>query len=366
MIHKLSSSDKIITILDRQIGFYHPTYFIADIAANHNGSLEQAKNLIRLAKEAGANAAKFQHFKAEKIVSRQGFELLKGKLSHQAKWKKSVFQVYQEASVPWEWTDELVRTCREVGIHFFSAPYDFDSIDKLDAYMPAYKVGSGDITWWEALTRMAQKKKPIFLATGASEMNEVKKAVQIITAINPQLCLMQCNTNYTANLENFKYINLNVLKTYAKKFSNIVLGLSDHTLGNTTVLGAVALGARVIEKHFTDNRKQEGPDHAFSMEPLEWKEMVARVRELELAMGSDTKKVEENEKQSVLIQRRCCRAAADFDRGHILKHEDIEMLRPVQAGAFLPYEIEKLIGRKLATPICKGSAICPSMLIRHS
>jgi N-acetylneuraminate synthase len=149
-----------IQIGSRWIGKDHPTYFVADIAANHDGSLERAKYLIKLAKQAGADAAKFQNFSAPKIVSDEGFKSLGGQQSHQANWTKSVFEVYQSASIPFEWTYELKETCDKVGIDYFSAPYDFEAIDFLDAYMPVYKIGSGDIDWLEAIDRIAGKGKP--------------------------------------------------------------------------------------------------------------------------------------------------------------------------------------------------------------
>lgn len=350
------------TINGKKIGEGQPTYFIADIAANHNGSLAKAKELIFLAKKAGADAAKFQHFRAEKIVSQYGFESLGRSKSHQAKWKKSVFEVYRAASVPWKWTEELKRCCERAGIDFFSAPYDFEAIDMLDAHMPAYKIGSGDLNWTEALVRMAKKKKPVFLATGASEMAEVRKAVRKISAINPKLCLMQCNTNYTGSLENFRHVNLNVLKSYARQFPGIMLGLSDHTPGHATVLGAVALGARAIEKHFTDRKDQEGPDHPFSMDPRDWREMVDRTRELELALGDGIKKIEENETETVLIQRRCLRAARELSAGHLLRKEDIDVLRPSTGEACQPDGLSGLLGKRLACPMPKGKEITRASL----
>lgn len=359
---RLGTKNPFMAIAGRKIGLDYPVYFIADIAANHDGNLERAKRLIRLAKEAGADATKFQHFAAEKIVSAYGFESMKAQQSHQAKWKKSVFQVYREASVPWEWTPELRNHARKIGIDFFSAPYDLGAIDMLDRYMPAYKIGSGDIDWFESLSRIASKKKPVLLATGAATLRDVERAAAVIRRINKKLCLMQCNTNYTGSLENFKYINLNVLKTYAKKFPDAVLGLSDHTPGHATVLGAVALGARVIEKHFTDDRARTGPDHAFSMDPAAWREMVDRTRELERALGDGIKRVEGNEKETVIIQRRSCRAARGLPAGTILRREDIDILRPAKPGAFCPDEMRKLIGRTLKNSIPKGEALCPAML----
>ena len=218
-----------IKIGERLIGLDQPTYFIADIAANHDGDLDRAKALIRLAKDAGADAAKFQNFDAPKIVSDYGFSHMNSQVSHQAAWKKSVVEVYRAASIPFEWTLSLMEECNEAGIDYFSSPYDFTAIDFLDPYVPVYKAGSGEIDWIEALERMAGKGKPFFVATGASTIGEVQQAVHAILKINKQLVLMQCNTNYTANPNNYDHLHINVLKTYATMFPDVILGLSDHT-----------------------------------------------------------------------------------------------------------------------------------------
>ena len=337
-----------------KIGPHQPTYFIADIAANHDGSLERAKLLIRLAAEAGADAAKFQNFRAPEIVSDYGFKNLGGQQSHQASWKKSVFEVYNDASIPFEWTPELKACCDEVGIDYFSAPYDFDAIDMLDPYVPAYKIGSGDITWPESMVRMAKKGKPVLLATGASTIGDVQRAVNAILEHNSQLVLMQCNTNYTASLENFDHIHLNVLKTYHTMFPNVVLGLSDHTPGHATVLGSVALGARVIEKHFTDDTTREGPDHAYAMNPDTWADMVENTRRLERALGSADKFVADNEKETVYVQRRCLRAARDIKAGELFTRDMIDVLRPVTPGAILPQAVEEVVGTHALEDIPAG------------
>ena len=336
------------------IGKDKPTYFIADIAANHDGSLERAKLLIRLAKEAGADAAKFQNFQALKIVSDYGFSHMNAQVSHQAKWKKSVTEVYAAASIPFEWTPILKETCEQVGIDYFSSPYDFEAIDMLDPYVPAYKIGSGDITWIEACERIASKGKPVLLATGASDIGDVQRAVHAITAINPQLVLMQCNTNYTAADGNFDNIHLNVLNTYKSMFPELVLGLSDHTHGHATVLGAVALGARVVEKHFTDDNDRVGPDHPFAMNPQSWSEMVAATRQLERALGSGDKVIADNERETVIIQRRCLRASRDIQRGETITRDMIDVLRPAAQGAIMPYEIEDVIGLETIEQIPSG------------
>lgn len=344
------------------IGPTHPTYFIADISANHDGSLERARMLIRLAKEAGADAAKFQNFRAPEIVSDYGFKSLGGQQSHQSKWKKSVFEVYQGASIPFEWTPVLKEECDQVGIDYFSSPYDFDAIDMLDPYVPAYKIGSGEITWIEALERMAHKGKPVILATGAAEIGEVQRAVHAVLAINPELVLLQCNTNYTGSLENLAYVNLRVLETYKIMFPDLILGLSDHTPGHATVLGAVALGGRVIEKHFTDDTTRDGPDHPFSMTPATWAEMVENTRRLERALGSADKVVEANEKQTVVLQRRCLRAAREIKAGEYFTRSMIAVLRPAPANAIMPYDIDKVIGSRALVAIPAGKELTWFML----
>lgn len=343
---------------ERTIGDGHATYFIADIAANHDGSLERAKKLIQLAAEAGADAAKFQHFRPEKIVSEYGFRSLGAQRSHQAKWVKPVFEVYREASLPWEWTLELKTTCDQAGIDFLSTPYDFEAANMLDPYVQAFKIGSGDITWIELLEHIACKKKPVILSTGASNIEDVRRASDVLTSICPRFALLQCNTNYIGESDNLNHIHLNVLRGYRKVFPHAVLGLSDHTPGHPTVLGAVALGASIIEKHFTDDTERQGPDHAFSMTAVEWREMVARTRELEQALGSPDKCVNANEEETVVLQRRCLRAARDLPAGKRLERSDIEVLRPAPHHAIPPHEIDRVMGRRLVCSMARGQEFC--------
>lgn len=343
-----------INIDGKQISFDDPTYFIADIAANHDGDLRRAIDLIYLAAEAGADAAKFQHFKAETIVSDMGFRSLGASQSHQSKWKKSVFEVYQDAAVDIGWTPHLKDACDKAGITFFTSAYAPDLVDEVDSYVPAYKIGSGDITWIEIIEHIAQKNKPFILATGASTMTDVQRAVDAALQFNPQLALLQCNTNYTSSLENFKFIQLNVLKSYRAMYPDMVLGLSDHTPGHATVLGAVTLGARIIEKHFTDDINRIGPDHAFSMDPRSWREMVNRTRELENSLGTGSKKVEFNETETVILQRRSIRIKANLPEGTILTNENLIVLRPCPADALPPYEISKVIGKRLRHSMISG------------
>lgn len=335
-----------IKIADTEIGLNFKPYFIADIAANHDGDLQRALMLIELAKSAGAHAAKFQNFKADKIVSDYGFKQLNGQLSHQKNWNKSVFEVYKDASISDDWTPVLKAKCEELGIEYMTSPYDFASVDWADNFVNAYKIGSGDISWTEMVKYIALKNKPVLLATGAANMNEVKMAMDVIMPLNNQICLMQCNTNYTAEHENFKYLNLNVLKTYASEYPGCVLGLSDHTLGHTAVLGAIALGARVIEKHFTDDNTRTGPDHKFSTTPGQWRAMVEDSNNLFMALGDGIKRIEDNEKQTCIVQKRGLYLTRDIKCGEIIQEKDLQPLRPRNDEGFEPWQIDEIVGKK--------------------
>lgn len=346
-----------IKIGNRIISETSVPYFIADIAANHDGDIDRAFHLIELAKEAGADAAKFQNFKAESIVSKKGFESFGTQLSHQASWKKSVFETYQDASLPDLWSEKLKKKCDEIGIEYMTSPYDFASVDWADQYVNAYKIGSGDITWTEILEYISQKQKPVLLATGASDLEDVKRAVQAVQKHNRQIVLMQCNTNYTASDSNFPYINLNVLRTYHELFPDCILGLSDHTFGYTTILGAYVLGARVFEKHFTDDNNREGPDHKFSMNPITWKQMVHACNELQEALGDGIKRVEKNEMETVSIQRRAFYLKRNLKKGDEIQESDIFPLRPVKANAVLPFEKQNVIGKKLSKDKMKDECL---------
>lgn len=342
---------KKIKIGKRIIGDGEPLYFTVDIGTNHDGEINRAFKLIELAKEAGADAAKFQNFVAPKIVSKKVFNSLGKQLSHQASWEKSVYEVYKDASLSYDWTAKLKEKCDEVGIEYFTSPYDFESVDHVNPYVCVYKIGSGDITWLEIIEYIAKKKKPVMIATGASSMNDVVRALNALESLTDDIILMQCNTNYTANPENYKYINLNVLKTYKSQFPNVILGLSDHTHGHATILGAVALGAKIFEKHFTDDNNREGPDHKFAMNPKTFKEMVERANELYWALGDGIKRVEENELDTAMIQRRGLHYIKSLKKGHVISKEDLFPLRPIAKAGIAPYEINCIIGKILIRDI---------------
>lgn len=333
-------NNKVISLEDEPV-------FIADIGANHDGDLTRALKLIELAARSGADAAKFQNFSADLIVSKRGFDILDKKLDHQAGWKKSVFETYLDASIDTKWTKLLKEHCKNCGIEYFTSPYDFKSVDHIKPFVNWIKIGSGDITWLEIIEYISKQNKNIILATGASDMFEVNRAVSIIKKNSNNLVLMQCNTNYTGDKSNFHYCNLNVLKEYKKKFPDIILGLSDHTKGYSTVLGALALGARVFEKHFTDDNNRDGPDHKFAMNPCSWSEMVKASKELFFALGDGKKKVEKNELDTFYIQRRGLWITKNLRKNDVISNKDIIALRPLRKEGYSADQIDDIIGKRL-------------------
>jgi sialic acid synthase SpsE len=344
---------KTIYIDGRPVGEGHPTYIIAEIGSNFDRSIERAKQLIDLAKECGADAVKFQCFAADKIVSKEGFEGLK--TGFQAGWKKPVYEVYQDAEFPRNWHQELKEYCKQKNITFFSAPYDREAVDMLEKHeVPAYKIGSGDITWLEHIEYVACKGKPVLIACGASTLAEVDEAMQAIRKTgNNDVVLLQCVTNYPSTFES---ANLRAMKAMGETF-NVLTGYSDHTPGSIVPLGAVAMGACVIEKHFTDDKTREGPDHPHAMDGKDFKEMVDGIRALEKSMGSPRKDVYAEEHDTYVLQRRCIRATRDIASGETITDDMLVALRPQPRDTLLPKYATYLVGKKIKKPVAKGKEI---------
>ena len=314
---------KLLNINGRLIGKNKPCYIIAEIGSNFNGDINLAKKLIKKAKEAGADAAKFQSFQTSKILSKRGFGK---KVSFQSKWKKSVWNVYREAELPIKWIGKLDKFSRKCGIQFLSSPYHKEAVDELVEYnAPVIKIGSGEITNIDFLKYVAKTKKPIFLATGASTQKEISSAVQnILKAGNDKIVLMQATTQYPSPLED---VNLRVIELFRQKF-HLNVGYSDHTPGHTAILGSIVLGACVIEKHFTLDRFSSGPDHPHSLDPIEFQEMVKKIREMETALGHSKKQIEKSEKETKVIQRRGIWTTKKIKKGEKFTKFNIDVLRP--------------------------------------
>ncbi|MDO4422091.1 MAG: N-acetylneuraminate synthase family protein [Eubacteriales bacterium] len=314
-----------IKIGNKMIGPDYPTYFIAEIGGNFDGSIDKAKRLIDAAKEAGADCAKFQTFTAETIVSEGGFSKMTLHGVH-GSWGRTVSEVFKDVEFPIEWHQEIADYCKNVGIDFSTSPYFKEAVDLCaDMNLPFIKIGSGEITWLEMLDYMARKGLPIMLATGDATMSEIDEAVRTIEKTgNKDFVLMQCITNYPSKIDS---ANVNVLKTYQNAFGCLT-GYSDHSPGHVVALASVVLGGRVIEKHFTLNKNDKGPDHPHSMEPNEFKFMVDSIREVERAMGSTRKEVVAEEGETVFVQRRCLYAKRNLKKDQVITADDIDVLRP--------------------------------------
>ena len=349
---------KTIKIGNRLIGEGQPTYIIAEIGSNFDGSLERAKMLTDLAKECGADAVKFQSFKTEKIVSEEGFQNLK--VGFQAGWKDKVTDVYRKAEFNREWHQTLFDYAKSIGLDWFSAPYDKEAVDILDELgVKLFKIGSGDVSWLEMLKYIAKKNKPIMMATGASTLAEVDEAVKAIREEgNNQIILLQCVTNYPSTFES---ANIKVIETYKKAF-DVLVGYSDHTPGYVVPMGAVALGGCIIEKHFTDDKTRDGPDHPHAMNPEEFKLMVDNIRLLEKSMGSPIKEIYPEESETVILQKRCVRAKINIPAGTRISKEMLDILRPAAKGALLPKELSSAVGHLSQRDIEKGQAITWDMI----
>lgn len=343
---------KEITIGDKKIGLNHPTYFIAEIGANFDGSIEKAKRLIDAAKEAGADCAKFQTFSTPRIVSEGGFSKMQLHGVH-GSWGRTVSEVFKDAEFPVAWHKEIADYCKQVGIHFSTSPYFKEAVDLcVELDVPFIKIGSGEITWLEMLEYIASKGKPIMLATGDATISEIDEAVRAIEkAGNKDMILMQCITNYPSKIDS---ANVNVLKTYQSAY-NVLTGYSDHSPGHVVALASVVLGGRVIEKHFTLDKTDKGPDHPHSMEPQEFKFMVDSIREVERAMGSTRKEVVAEEGETVFVQRRCLYAKRDLKSGQVLTEEDIDVLRP--ALGIPPKYKQTIIGKAVNCDIPAGDPL---------
>ncbi len=312
-----------IKIGNKVIGKNHPCYMIAEIGSNFDGSLKKAKKFIELTKKSGSDLSKFQSFLTEKLLSKTGFEK---RVAFQSRWKKPVWHVYKKAELPREWHAELAKHARKLKIDFMSTPYDYEAVDLLDKLgVPAFKIGSGDITYLEFLKYIAKKGKPVLLPTGASTINEIKDAIDAIKSTkNNRIILMQSVTQYPSPIED---ANILSMVSMGNKFG-LNVGYSDHSPNMTVPIASVALGACVIEKHFTDDIQNQGPDHPHSLDPKSFSTMVARIREVEKAFGDGIKKIEKSEKDTRIIQRRSIFTIKSVKKGERFTEENIKCLRP--------------------------------------
>lgn len=350
-----------VRIGKRLVGPGHPTYVIAEVGSNFDGSLPRAKHLADLAKKAGADAFKMQNFTTPTIASEVGF----GKLAaFQKKWKQPVIEIYRASELPHAWVKEIADHCKKIGIDFISSAYDEESVDVLEkARVPAHKLGAGELTNLEFIDYVAKTGKPLMMSVGAATMEEAERAVAVVRkAGNNTLILLQCVTSYPSPVED---ANLLAMLSLRKKFGTVV-GFSDHTIGKeggaddplgglTVPLGAVALGGSVIEKHVTDNRSRKGTDHPFALTMEEFARMVKGIRAMERARGTGEKKIMPSEKTWRTTQRRGAYALRDVKKGEKLVRDAIIFLRP--ALGFAPPELRSMLGKKMKRSVRAGQPI---------
>lgn len=300
---------------------------IAEAGVNHNGSLELAKQLIDKAVEAGVDIIKFQTFKSEKLVSKKARQ---AEYQQRNIGKKDEGQLAMLKKLELSQSDheELISYCNEKGIRFFSTAFDIDSIEYLHSLnMGLWKIPSGEITNYPYLRKIAQYKEPIILSTGMCELNDVEVALNVLLEFGvkkEQITILHCNTEYPTPFED---VNLKAMLEIGEKFG-VQIGYSDHTKGIEVPIAAVALGATVIEKHFTLDKNMEGPDHKASIEPEELKVMVCAIRNIEQALGTGHKTVSESERKNIEIARKSIVAARPIQVGELLTEENLTVKRP--------------------------------------
>ena len=313
-------------------------YVIAEIGHNHQGKLETAKEMFRVAKECGADAVKLQKRDNRSLFTKAGYEK---PYDNPQSYGDTYGEHREYLEFGWIEYKELMDYANEIGITMFSTAFDFNSADflaKLD--IPMYKIASGDLKNIPLLTHIAGFQKPMILSTGGGTMEDVNRAYDVIMPINQQLCILQCTAGYPAE---FDELNLRVITTFRERFPSATIGLSSHDNGIAMAVAAFMLGARVIEKHFTLNHTWKGTDHAFSLEPIGFRKLVRDLKRTKVAIGDGIKRVYESEVKPITKMGKKLVAAHDLPAGYMIRREDLAIKSP--GDGLQPYEIDKVIGR---------------------
>lgn len=317
-------SQRVIDRRQAGEGIVKRVYIIAEAGVNHNGNINLAKRLVDAAKEAGADVVKFQTFQADNLASKYArkaeYQL------HTTGEQETQKEMLKKLELTYDMHVELIRYCKEVGIEFMSTPFDLDSINLLESIgMKQYKIPSGEITNLPYLRKIGSLKKPVILSSGMSTMEEVKEAVKILKESGAaDVSVLHCNTQYPTPMQD---VNLNVMDSIRKEVG-VRVGYSDHTEGIEVPIAAVAVGAEIIEKHFTLDKTMEGPDHKASLEPGELKAMVKAIRNIEMAMGDTEKKPTVSEKDNITVVRKSIVAKRRIEAGELFSEDNITTKRP--------------------------------------
>ncbi|WP_186429904.1 pseudaminic acid synthase [Clostridium sp. BSD9I1] len=346
-----------IKIGDKVIGGNNPAFIIAEMSANHLQSFDNAVKIIKEAKRAGADAIKLQTYTPDTITIDCDNEYFQ--IKQDTIWDgTTLHKLYQTAYTPWKWQPKLKKIAEEEGLICFSSPFDKTAVDFLeDMNVPAYKIASFEITDIPFIEYIASKGKPIIISTGIATLSDIEEAVNACKRMgNEQVALLKCTSAYPSPLED---INLNTMPNIRETFKTIV-GLSDHTLGHSVAVGAVALGAKIVEKHFTLSRADGGPDAAFSMEPDEFKNMVNSIREIEKALGEVnydlTYKMRRSREHS-----RSLFIVKDIKAGEELNEENVKSIRP--GFGMHPRYYNDILGKKVKMDIKKGAPLSWNLIL---
>ncbi len=335
----------------RAIGPGQPAFIIAEVSANHNQSFKRANKIIDAAIKAGADAIKIQTYTADTMTIDSDKDYFQVKVNKA--WKgQSLYKLYQQAYTPWEWQPKLKKYAEKKGVILFSTPFDKSAVDFLEKMkVQLYKVASFEVVDIPLLKRVGQTKKPVIMSRGMSSLEELKLAVKTLKQYGcPQVALLHCVSAYPAKPES---MNLATIPDLAKKFK-VIAGLSDHSLGRSVPITAVALGASIIEKHFTLKRSDGGPDAAFSLEPAELKQLVKEVREAEKSLGRAIYHVAKNEEENIIF-RRSLFIVKDIKKGERFNATNVRSIRP---GYGLPPKYyEQILGKKAVKNIERGTPL---------
>lgn len=345
-----------IHLRSRSIGGEHPCFTIAELGVNHNGDLQTAKEMIDAAQGCGVDAVKIQSFTVDDFVS--GPALLYEYTSQGETVRESQYDMFKRLEIKGEWHQELFEYAKKKKILLFSTPASSFFVDLLDELgVELFKMGSDDLTNIDLIKTIAAKGKPLVISTGMAQMEDVREAVDAIQSSgNLSYAILQCSSMYPTPSD---YVNLNVMYTYMKEFDGVV-GYSDHTQGNLASFSAVAMGAKIIEKHFTLDRSMPGPDQWFSCDPKELASLVDGIREIEKLQGSNVKTVTDVEKQNYIECHRSVCAACDIHKGETITRKMLALKRPFTG--LRPKDLGKILGRKFNRDICKNEIVTWDLL----